>query len=306
MKKRILAVILSTVMTVTMFVGCGDSVETTGTVETDSAVEVMEDVMNESIEVEEIRDSYLETEEPVISTDEIVEQDIENQDIMSNDNQNTETSDESIEIVERRWMVLSIETESSSYSQTQEGYVEYDEFGRISKTNINFFTIYNNGGNSFTYEYEENGELKIDDRWYTFDEQGRVTTERTDVASWRYTYLDKPQELYSVAGNDKTVTKTYNCIELNESMNRYITRDYSGYRIEQFAIPLHHSDYEYEITADEYGNPIIIKRSKTNSRGEKIYYINYFTYVYCTLDEYFAAKESGDFGGLQISSYEGR
>lgn len=296
MRKKILTVMLSTVIAVAMLAGCGGSTATNGTVETVSIAESTENKVEESV-------LNIETEEDGVSVEEIGEQNIENQDIMSNDSQDTETEDESIEIVERRWMIMSIETETY---RTEEGYVEYDEFGRISKTNFNFLTISNNGADIHVYKYEENGELKIDDRWYTFDEQGRVTTERTNVASWSYTYLDKPRELYSVEGNGKSITKTYNCIELNESMDRYITRDYSGYRIEQFAIPLHHSDYEYEITADEYGNPIKITRSKTNSRGEKIYYYNYFTYVYCTLDEYFVAKESGDFGGLQISSYEGR
>lgn len=213
----------------------------------------------------------------------------------------------------RKWMAVSVVKRGDN-----ESFFEYDEFGRLSKSGLDVVGFSARYNLNYMYEYEEGGEVKISTCYldepgkavlYTFDEKGRpITRKNPEIGSWAQWEYDK-----LIFDNDPNNDDIYNCIvtgQQDREARQYktsIKRSYSDYKIGEFAVPLHADDYDYYIIGDDYGNPIEIRKSKINTYGKLLSETYYLKYVYCTLDEYFAAKESGDFGELQISNgYETR
>lgn len=297
-------------MATTMLVGCGDSVATGGGAVTNTAEPTETECKEDEIENSEKSLSTSEDEENMLNR------------VMSGkagvENQNTEAEISYDEIEERRWMIVSVEQYSTA-STYQEGFVEYDELGRISLTDFDFFNFIASYNTVLYYEYEDDEEFKITSyvgevggkvnnvRWYALDEQGRLSRCSWDANSGKnydiYTYLSKPEPApYAVTD------ETYNCIRkfyVKDELDGtdYLTRDYSQYKIEQFAVPLYFQGHAYEITIDDYGNPIRIRNRWHGPTRSDSYFV-YFTYAYCTLEEYFGAKETGNFDGLELSRYE--
>lgn len=327
MKKKMATVLLALAVAASSILGgCGAAQKTGGraegterTKESDATKESKEstaaDVENSASGMSEaVRQTESTSAETSAGID---KQNIANPDNTENDGQGMTNSPDGTE--GRKWMAIStkqylINTERNERSEGYECFFEYDELGRLSKAGYNAiaFQIALTETDYYTYEYEESGEIKM---WYsgwdenrydlfTLDGQGRCVTSEFHTGGKKYpvkdyTHYEYDQWIFDNKG------KSYNCIITYQEtpdlpLKKYPgNKTYSKYKIGEFAVPLYSaSGGKLDITEDEYGNAIAIHET-TGYLNNRDYY---FKYVYCTLDEYFAAKASGDFGGLQTSS----
>ena len=222
-----------------------------------------------------------------------------------------------------QWMIVSVRGEGFDESTSESISVEYDNEGRIIRSNIDFHDNGRFGYMSWSYyyyEYLEDGRVKVsngenDDRpyYYTFDEEdGRILyMEFTDSENRKhesyYQYIDEYTQAYGegISYNGKVEISNY--IAGEKSFGNYYYINFTGKKIGVFPVTGNHqdsADVSVVNNFDEYGNLIYRMRYFKNMYGDTKVGEFYFEYAYCTPEEYFTAKENNDFSEYKISNLD--
>lgn len=244
-----------------------------------------------------------------------------------------EPSDELSAIIDRgeklKWMIRNIVAQNQDNwwltPDTDNFYADYDESGRIIRTNIAFhegtLEPFESGNDSnFTYEYKEDGSLKVTEHntgetpelyEYTYDEEGRILIthyfrEGEEVPSHSDYYQ------YGISyENDGFTAAAIQADTIDgevplDSEYRKSSVKYSGDKIDMFGLKSEYyalNQHPLWYTKDDYGNIVqCVAYFEGGGRSELDYQLG-LEYVYCTPEEYLRAKESGDFSQYKTSGF---
>ena len=317
MKKKILTIMLSVVLTVTMLVGCGDSVETGGRAErrereSRTSEEEAGDAQNTKVESDNSDDLF-------ISINELPK-----------------------EWQQRQWLLIHVDgqgkskavrTDTGAYTGEYERatldnlFIVYDEEGEIRRSNIDFRdypTFDENNNIVYTYEYSDSDLTVISENLdtgkttsndYTLTREGRVIEKNCNLI---YVMGGRGTGYVSEFTRSKeTKSFSYNFVEItNDGHNHYYIRLYSDSTLGSFAVRESNKMTAYGYTADLPTEVIYVTDGKESScyvkedeygnivmtESDQIFY---FTYAYLTMDEYMNYLETGDLEGIKVSGYTG-